>query len=250
MGLHTGQNLSHPKGNEADGLHKSSSQQALLESVILHGPGPHTRGIPRYPGGSNHQIRGRNITRQAGRHSDQTSTCNPNRKPHQAMLLSHTISTTTPTSLPTIPSNSRKQEETGGIFAGPLFCNCLQHMRTLATAHDVRPTSHTINRPHSDTQTLPQPHPSANTLAGGSQGKSGVGFWLTQKHCNCQGANPFCCREGWRVTLVGSRFTHSAESRYAPVEGEALAVAEALDRARHFVLGCSDLIVAVDHKHC
>lgn len=50
------------------------------------------------------------------------------------------------------------------------------------------------------------------------------------------------------MTLVGSRFTHPAESRYAPVEGEALAVAEALDRARHFVLGCSDLIVAVDHK--
>ena len=50
------------------------------------------------------------------------------------------------------------------------------------------------------------------------------------------------------MTLVGSRFTHSAESRYAPVEGEALAVAEALDRAQHFVLGCSDLIVAVDHK--
>ena len=50
------------------------------------------------------------------------------------------------------------------------------------------------------------------------------------------------------MTLVGSRFTNSAESRYAPVEGEALAVAEALDRAWHFVLGCSDLIVAVDHK--
>ena len=78
--------------------------------------------------------------------------------------------------------------------------------------------------------------------------KSGVGYWLTQKHCNCQSSDPFCCREGWKVTLVGSRFTHSAESRYAPVEGEALAVAEALDRARHFVLGCSDLMVAVDHK--
>ena len=78
--------------------------------------------------------------------------------------------------------------------------------------------------------------------------KDGVGYWLTQKHCNCQSSDPFCCREGWKVTLVGSRFTHSAESRYAPVEGEALAVAEALDRARHFVLGCSDLIVAVDHK--
>ena len=53
---------------------------------------------------------------------------------------------------------------------------------------------------------------------------------------------------GWKVTLVGSRFTHTAESRYAPLEGEALAVADALDKARYFVLGCEDLIVAVDHK--
>ena len=59
---------------------------------------------------------------------------------------------------------------------------------------------------------------------------------------------PFCCRTGWKITLVGSRFTHAAESRYAPVEGEALAVADALDKARFFVLGCSNLIIAVDHK--
>ena len=78
--------------------------------------------------------------------------------------------------------------------------------------------------------------------------KHGIGFWLTQKHCRCLSPDPFCCRDGWRVTLVGSRFTHAAESRYAPVEGEALAVADALDRARHFVLGCSDLTIAVDHK--
>ena len=47
---------------------------------------------------------------------------------------------------------------------------------------------------------------------------------------------------------MGSRFTRPAESRYAPVEGEALAVVYSLDKAKHFVLGCSDLIVAVDHK--
>ncbi len=47
---------------------------------------------------------------------------------------------------------------------------------------------------------------------------------------------------------MGSRFTHAAESRYAPIEGEALAVADALDKARYFVLGCTDLVVAVDHK--
>ncbi len=78
--------------------------------------------------------------------------------------------------------------------------------------------------------------------------KDGLGFWLFQKHCNCQADRPFCCKTGWKVTLVGSRFTHTAESRYAPIEGEALAVVDALDKARFFVLGCDDLIVAVDHK--
>ena len=78
--------------------------------------------------------------------------------------------------------------------------------------------------------------------------KNGIGFWLLQKHCNCPSVNPLCCNTGWKTTLVGSRFTHPAESRYAPIEGEVLAVADALDKARHFVLGCENLIVAVDHK--
>ena len=78
--------------------------------------------------------------------------------------------------------------------------------------------------------------------------KSGIGYWLLQKHCECETVKPFCCQGGWRVTLVGSRFTHAAESRYAAIEGEALAVADALDKARYFVLGCPELIVAVDHN--
>lgn len=78
--------------------------------------------------------------------------------------------------------------------------------------------------------------------------KTGIGFWLSQKHCRCPKIEPFCCKTGWKITLVGSRFTHPAESRYAPIEGEALAVADALDKARYFVLGCSDLFLAVDHK--
>ena len=78
--------------------------------------------------------------------------------------------------------------------------------------------------------------------------KDGIGFWMFQKQCTCPGAKPFCCHDGWKVSLVGSRFTHAAESRYAHIEGEALAVADALDKARFFVIGCSDLIVAVDHK--
>ena len=78
--------------------------------------------------------------------------------------------------------------------------------------------------------------------------KTGIGFLLFQKHCSCHGRTPFCCCEGWKIVLVGSRFTHPAESRNAPIEGEALAVADALDKARHFVLGCKNLTVVVDHK--
>ena len=78
--------------------------------------------------------------------------------------------------------------------------------------------------------------------------KDGIGFFLLQKHCTCPGDAPFCCLDGWKVTLVSSRFTHPAESRYAPIEGEALAVADTLEQTRYFVLGCDDLIVAVDHR--
>lgn len=78
--------------------------------------------------------------------------------------------------------------------------------------------------------------------------KGGLGYWLFQKHCQCPTTQLFCCKTGWKITMVGSHFTHSAESRYAPIEGEALAVADALQKARHFVLGCDKLIVAVDHK--
>ena len=78
--------------------------------------------------------------------------------------------------------------------------------------------------------------------------KQGIGYWLFQKHCHCPANALFCCKDGWKITIVGSRFTHPAESRYAPVEGEALAVADALDKARHFVLGCKSLTIAVDHR--
>ena len=60
---------------------------------------------------------------------------------------------------------------------------------------------------------------------------------MFQKHCTSPGAKPFCCHDGWKVSLVGSRITHAAESRYTRIEGEALAVADALGKARFFVLG-------------
>ena len=78
--------------------------------------------------------------------------------------------------------------------------------------------------------------------------KDGLGFLLTQKHCDCQPVSPSCCQSGWQLVFAGSRFTSSAESRYAPVEGEALAVPDALEKCKYFVLGCPRLIVATDHK--
>ena len=76
----------------------------------------------------------------------------------------------------------------------------------------------------------------------------GIGFFMMQKYCQCTTRTPICCNNGWKLCLVGSRFTHPAESRYAPIEGEALAVAYALHQTRYYVMGCSDLIVATDHK--
>ena len=51
-----------------------------------------------------------------------------------------------------------------------------------------------------------------------------------------------------KITLVGSPFTHAAESHYAPGEGKALAVADTLNKAHLFVLGCIEIIIAIDHK--
>ena len=79
--------------------------------------------------------------------------------------------------------------------------------------------------------------------------KDGIGFILLQKFCTCtMEAAPNCCKQGWHLIYAGSRFTTEAESRYAPVEGEALAVVYALEKCRIFVLGCPNLLVAVDHK--
>jgi len=78
--------------------------------------------------------------------------------------------------------------------------------------------------------------------------RNGTGFILTQKHCKCSGDNVACCNTGWKVVFAGSKFNNKAESQYAPIEGECLAVARALFKARHFILGCKDLIIATDHK--
>ena len=78
--------------------------------------------------------------------------------------------------------------------------------------------------------------------------KDGLGYLLLQKYCTCVEDSPVCCKEGWKLIYAGSRFTKDAESRYAPVEGEALALAWGLEHSQIFTLGCNDLLVAVDHQ--
>ena len=42
--------------------------------------------------------------------------------------------------------------------------------------------------------------------------------------------------------------TNPAEFRYSPIEGECLAIADALYKAKHYVLGFNDLLLVTDHK--
>ena len=78
--------------------------------------------------------------------------------------------------------------------------------------------------------------------------KEGVGFFMFQKRCDCQDIKMGCCKEGWQVVLAGSRFLRQNEKNWCPGEGEGLAVVYALNKTKHFVLGCKQLYVATDHK--
>ena len=79
--------------------------------------------------------------------------------------------------------------------------------------------------------------------------KTGIGFHLTQKHCRCPAPNhPACGKGHWKLVFAGSRFTTDSESRYAPIEGEALAAVYGLQRCRMFLMGAPHVILATDHQ--
>ena len=90
--------------------------------------------------------------------------------------------------------------------------------------------------------------PTRRTCVRPDWSRLGIGYFLSQKHCCCTSQLPDCCTDGWRITLAGSRFLSSAEQRYAPVEGEALAVAWGLEQSKYFTQGCDNLLVVTDHK--
>ena len=88
-----------------------------------------------------------------------------------------------------------------------------------------------------------------NTCLQTDWSKEGIGYLLLQQHCQCEPSKaPVCCKDGWKLVFAGSRFTHPAETRYSPTEGEALAIAWSLEHSKMFVLGCDKLIISTDHK--
>ena len=79
--------------------------------------------------------------------------------------------------------------------------------------------------------------------------KLGIGMLVTQKHCDCSLEKaPRCCKDGFKIVFAGSKKCSSAESRYAPIKGEALGIVWSLEKARMFTLGCPNLLVTVDHQ--
>ena len=47
---------------------------------------------------------------------------------------------------------------------------------------------------------------------------------------------------------MSSRFNNDAQSRYSPIEGEALTIYWAVNKAEYFIHGCDKLFIGTDHK--
>ena len=61
--------------------------------------------------------------------------------------------------------------------------------------------------------------------------KEGIGFLSLQKYCMCPtGKVPVRCPNGWCIVFAGSRFCTNAEYGYVAIEGEAAAIAWALEK--------------------
>ena len=90
-------------------------------------------------------------------------------------------------------------------------------------------------------------NPTLPTCLATDWSRCGMGYWLCQKRCSCQLVKPGCCPTGWQTVMVGSRFCHSAEQNYAPIEGEAAAAAWGTEKCKFFLLGLGGFLLALDH---
>ena len=62
--------------------------------------------------------------------------------------------------------------------------------------------------------------------------------------CDCESKDPHCNPGHWRLILAGSRFTKDAERNYAPIEGEALAMAYGLECTKMYCMGNNACLIA------
>ena len=53
--------------------------------------------------------------------------------------------------------------------------------------------------------------PARTTVLSPDWSKTGIGYFLYQKYCQCPSTTTMCCKNGWRITVAGSRFLHKAE---------------------------------------
>jgi hypothetical protein len=75
-----------------------------------------------------------------------------------------------------------------------------------------------------------------------------MGFSIGQRFCDCPSEHPHYCPTGWKLIFANNRNMHKAKANYAPVEGKCLSATWSLNKSCHFILGCKDLILAIDHK--
>ena len=79
--------------------------------------------------------------------------------------------------------------------------------------------------------------------------KEGQSLGLWQKHCSCKGdITILCCKGGWKIVFMSSRFNNDAQSRYSPIEGECLTLFWAINKADFFIYGCDKLYIGTDHR--
>ena len=74
----------------------------------------------------------------------------------------------------------------------------------------------------------------------------GLGYTLQQEHgksCTCK-----CSEMVWKNIQCGSRFLTDTESRYAPIEFEALSVVWAVTKCKYFLVGLPEFLIRNDHK--
>lgn len=70
-----------------------------------------------------------------------------------------------------------------------------------------------------------------------------------QQYCNCSSSSPpTCCKDGWKLAFCNRRYLTTTEKNYAPIEGEAQAVAWILKKAWLFLQGCKHFTVLIEHK--